>query len=60
MRDRAGELGEASSVEVSLFVSGLSLYLKHVCVVDGGGKQAEGRTCYGGVKRKMKEVTYMF
>lgn len=44
MRDRAGELGEASSVEVSLFVSGLSLYLKHVCVVGGGGKQAEGRT----------------
>lgn len=44
----------------SVFDSGLSVYSKHVCVVGGGGKQAEGRTCYGGVKRKMKEVTYMF
>lgn len=38
--------GGGRSVEVSLFVSGLSLSLKHMYVVVGG-KQAEGGACYG-------------
>lgn len=53
-RSGSGQFGR------SVFDSGLSVYSKYVFVVCGGGKQTEGRTSYGGVKRKMKEVTYMF